>query len=66
MHAQCLWQTCQLPHKCSMANSILFKFQASFHMTFVLAIGWPTQHVSSWSGLEYVYYYKVQHPILQQ
>ena len=31
-------------------------------MTFVLAISQLTWHVSSWSGLEYVYYHKVQHP----
>ena len=30
-------------------------------MTFVSAAGQPTWHVSSWSGLEYVYNHKVQH-----
>ena len=35
-------------------------------MTFVSAIGQPTWGVSSWSALEYAYYYKVQHPNLQQ
>ena len=31
-------------------------------MIFVLAIGQLTWHISSWSGLEYIYYHKVQHP----
>ena len=60
MCTQCPWLTCRT------ANSVLFEMEASFHMTFVLATGQLTWHVSSWSGLEYVYYHKVQHPFLQQ
>ena len=35
-------------------------------MTFVLATGQLTWRVSSCSGLEYVYYHKLQHPIEHQ